>query len=99
MGAITSGSTIKEVLPNPGNKVIRVETATTADTADTIVVDLADYGISVSQLGGVIGFVHTTENSVAEQEQPTTSVSGTELTINVGGSTVSDKKRVYYIYC
>jgi hypothetical protein len=98
MGEITSGSTIREVLPNTAGKLIKVTTAATADTDDTIVVDLADYGVSVEDFGGVIGFVHTTENSIMEQEQPTTSVSGTELTITVGGSTVSDKKRVYYIY-
>jgi type 1 fimbria pilin len=95
MGEITSGCTFTEGIPNAGYKKIIVETANTADTADTIVVDLSDYGISSFE--GIIGYVHTTENSVVVQEQPTTSVSSGELTITVGGSTVSDKKRVYEI--
>lgn len=96
MGDVSSGCTIAEGLPNAGRKMIVVETATTVDTADTVVITLADYGIST--LLAVEGYVHTTEDSVVVAEAPTTAVSSGVLTITVGGSTVSDKKRVYVVY-
>lgn len=96
MGAVTSGCTFTDAIPALGRKAIMIETATTVDTADTIVVTLADYGLSTFL--GIEGYVHTTENSVVVAEAPTTSVTTGTLTITVGGSTVSDKKRVYIIY-
>lgn len=98
MGDISSDVTIKDAVPNLGAKVLKVVAPNTTDTADTIDITLSSYGINASDLGGVLGFVHTTENSVLVQEQPTTSVSSGVLTITVGGSTVSNKKRVYYVY-
>lgn len=96
MADISSGATLAEMAPNLGRKAVMIETAATADTADTVVVDLSDYGISTFL--GIEGYVHTTENSVVVAEAPTTAVSSGELTITVGGSTVSDKKRVYIVY-
>ena len=95
MTDISSGATLTEMAPNLGRKTVMVETANTADTADTVVVDLSDYGISTFL--GIEGYVHTTENSIVVAEAPTTAVSSGELTITIGGSTVSDKKRVYTI--
>jgi len=96
MGNISSGCTITDTVPQNGRKVVLVETAATADTADTVVITLASYGITTFL--GISGMVHTTENSVVVAEAPTTAVSSGVLTITVGGSTVSDKKRVYVIY-
>ena len=96
MGDITSTSTIIEALPNSGVKVFSIETVATADTADTIEITLADYGVSTFL--GIQGFIHTTEGSVVVAEAPTTAVSSGVLTITIGGSTVSDKKRVFIIY-
>lgn len=95
MGAITDDCTIRYGADVAGFTEIVVETPTTADTADTIVLDLSDYGVTTFLT--VDGYVHTTENSVAVKEEPTTSVSGGELTITVGGSTVSNKKRVFVV--
>jgi len=96
MGDISSGSTFVEAMPNAGRKMIVVRTESTADTADTVVLDLSDYGIST--LLAVEGFIHTTDGSVVEAEAPTTAVSSGDLTITIGGSTVSDKRRVYFVY-
>jgi len=95
MADISSGSTIVDAVPHMGRKIITVETANTADTADTIAITLADYGISTFL--AVTGYVHTTENSIVVEEAPTTAVASGVLTITVGGSTVSNKKRVYVI--
>lgn len=95
MADISSTSTYREALPNLGVKTIIVETPTTTDTADTIPITLSTYGIGT--VLSVQGFVHTTENSVIVAEAPTTAVSSGVLTITVGGSTVSDKKRVYVV--
>lgn len=95
MGAITDDCTIRYGADVAGFTEIVVETPATADTADTIVLDLSDYGIT--DLLTVNGYVHTTEGSVVVEEAPTTAVSSGELTITVGGSTVSNKKRVYEV--
>lgn len=76
-------------------RVIKVTTATTATTDDTIAVDLTDYG--AVGIDGIVGFHHSTEDSVVVQEQPTTAVSSGTLTITVGGTTSTGKK-VYLVY-
>lgn len=96
MGDVTSGCTIIEALPNLGLKVFSIETAATVDTADTIALTLANYGITTFL--GIHGFAHTTTDSVVVAEAPTTAVASGVLTITVGGSTNSDDKRVYIIY-
>ena len=93
MTAIGANCTFRESVPNIGVKKIVITTPATADTGDTIDVTLASYGIGT--LLGIDGYVHTTENSVMVAEDPTTSVTTGTLTITIGGSTVSDKKRVY----
>lgn len=76
------------------NKEILVETAATVDDTDTVAVDVSLYGMSVVDY--VKGFTHTTDNNVVIVEAPTTAVSGTTLTITVGGST-DNKKRVFIV--
>ena len=98
MTAITEGTDyfITQALPNVGMKTILVSTVTSADDADTIAIDIAKYG--GASVMGVIGFVHTTVNSVVIQEQPTTTMSGSTLTITIGGSAAADLARHYLIY-
>ncbi len=93
MADISSDVTIKEVNA-VGGKELWITTPNTADDGDTIAVDIAIYGMST--LLGVLGYIHTTEDSVVVQEQPTTAVSGTTVTLTVGGST-DNKKRFYKI--
>ena len=96
MGDISSGCTIDAY--NFGSKrIIWIETANTADSDDTIALDLAEYGAKTIE--GITGYVHTTEDSVIIAEAPTTSVSGTDLTITLGGSSEDDNKRVYKLEC
>lgn len=80
----------------PRFKVGYITAPTTTDDADTIEVDLYEqFGILVFK--AVIGFIHTTEDSVIVEEAPTTAVNGTKLTLTVGGST-DNKKRFYVVY-
>lgn len=70
--------------------------ANTVDDADTTTVDVyKEFGITKVLV--VEGFIHTTEDSVVVEEDPTTAVTGTTLTITVGGST-DNKKRFYVVY-
>ena len=78
-----------------GLKELTIVTPATADTGDTIAVTLADYGIK--SLLWIHGVVHSTANSVLVEEAPTTSVSSGVLTITIGGSSVSNKIRVYKV--
>lgn len=95
MAAITA-SKISQISPiSEGVYKIVLETANTADTADTIAVDMSDYGCAT--LLGVVGYVHTTEDSVIVEEAPTTAVASGVATITIGGSSVSNKKRVYEV--
>ena len=73
---------------------IKVTTAATATTADTIPIDLTAYG--ATGIDAITGYHHTTEDSIVIEEAPTTVVSSGTLTITVGGSTSTGKK-VYLI--
>lgn len=79
--------------PSPMKEII-VETANTADNGDTVAVDVSAYGMS--KVAYVKGFKHTTSNSVIAGETPTTAVSGTVLTITIGGAT-ANLKRIFIV--
>ena len=80
----------------PRFKVGMLELGATADNADTVAVDMfARWGIT--RLLAVIGFIHTTANSVIVEEAPVTVNDGTLLTLTVGGST-ANKQRFYVVY-
>ena len=84
---------MKQNAPNSNFIEIVVSTIHTVDATNTLTVDMSKYG--GNQLIGVIGFKHTTDNSVMAQEQPTTTVSGTTITITVPGGTDNDPR--FYI--
>lgn len=88
--------TVYDVRQNDKVTTLWVETAA-CSTGNTLTVDLTDYG--ATKIKGILGFVETTESSVVVQEQPTTAVASGTLTITVGGSTVTGKKRNYMILC
>ena len=100
MAALTEGTDYEVVdvgVGGMGIKEIFVRTINTADAADTLTVTLTDHGIAATGLVGVIGFKHTTDNSVMVQEQPTTSVSAGVLTLTIPAGTDNDS-RFYIIY-
>uniref|UniRef100_A0A6M3L9W7 Tail protein n=1 Tax=viral metagenome TaxID=1070528 RepID=A0A6M3L9W7_9ZZZZ len=94
MGDLSSTVTIREV-NSIGSKHLEVYTPATADTGDTFAIDLASYGGRL--LKGIIGFIHSTAHSIVVQEQPTTSVSTTTVTVTVGGTAADDQARFYKI--
>ena len=99
MTAITEGTDyfVSQALPNVGMKTLLVSCkAASTSTDDTLEVDISKYG--GASVMGVIGFIHTTENSVVVQEQPTTTMSGQTLTITVGGTAANTLSRHYLIY-
>lgn len=68
----------------------------TADNGDTATVDVfAEFGIQ--RILFVVGFIHTTANSVVVEEAPVTAYDSTNLTITVGGAT-ANKTRFYVVY-
>jgi hypothetical protein len=52
---------------------IKVVTDATVDDGDTIAVDLTDYG--ATGIDFILGWIHSTTDSILVQEQPTTAVS------------------------
>lgn len=98
MGLLVEG-TDYEVTGNQRGDVyntIVIKTINTVDSGDTIVVDVTKYGSHPKGIMGVEGFEHTTEDSVIVAELPTTTVSGDNITLTVGGS--SNKARTYLIH-
>lgn len=96
--ALTEGTDYEIVGVNRGdvtNEIV-IKTIDTVDATDTLDVDLTEYGIRADGMIGVIGFKHTTNNSVMVQEQPTTSVSSGTLTITVPSGTDNDA-RFYFV--
>lgn len=81
-----TGHTVKELY---------IETPATADTGNTIVVDLTAYG--GLYLKHIRGCVHSTANSILIEEAPTTAVSAGTLTITLGGSGANNLVRVYRV--
>ena len=88
--------TVTEISPALGVKMFMVTVPATADSDDTIAIDLATYGCST--FVGILGFEHTTLGSIVTTEAPTTSVTGTTLTITVGGSSDDDEVRAYIVW-
>ena len=91
----TSGVLLREAVPEQGLKILAVELPATVDDGDTFAIDLSTYGGST--FIGHQGFIQTTANSVIVAETNTTAVSGTTLTVTIGGST-DNKKRTLIIY-
>jgi len=81
------------VMYNHNNTLI-IETANTVDAADTIPVSFAKFGITT--VLAVMGYKHTTDNSVVVTEDPTIAVASSILTLTVPAGT-DDDKRVYEI--
>jgi len=100
MTAITQGTDYEVIDAGVGGMAIKtllVRTINTVDASNTLTVTLANYGIAPTGLIGVIGFKHTTDNSVMVQEQPTTAVSSGVLTITVPSGSDNDS-RFYLIF-
>ena len=97
MGALVEGTDYEIVGVNRGdvtNEIV-IKTINTVDAADTLTVDLTDYGIGATGLIGVLGFKHTTDNSISVQEQPTTAVSSGVLTLTVPSGTDDDSRFIF----
>lgn len=73
-------------------KCIYIETVATADNGDTYAIDLANYGMTTFL--GAISHTHSTTDSIVITEESTTSVTGTVLTLTIGGGTVNKKRAI-----
>lgn len=91
-----TGFEVVGVVSNGIYNEIVVRTINTVDAADTLKVTLTKFGIKATGLIGVVGFKHTTDNSVSVQEQPTTAVAAGVLTLTVPAGT-DDDSRFYLI--
>ena len=89
--------TITEVAPNAGLKIISVVSEDdVVGGTDDITVDLSKWGCT--NIHGVHVFDETTTGSVAVLEAPTTSVSSSVLTVDLGGSDTGVKHIIIYAY-
>jgi len=94
MVAVTG--TVKQVAPNAGCKVLKVELPATATTGDTFTITLANTGIKTIE--AVYGFIHSTTDSIVIADTAiTTSVANGALTVTCSGAASGAKKRVYMI--
>jgi len=93
MGDITGTQTEYDAREN-NTGYIKVTTPATANDGDTIDIDLTTYG--ATGIDWILGFTHSTTDSVVITEAPTTSVTSGTLTITIGGST-DNKKRVFLV--
>jgi hypothetical protein len=93
MAAVTG--TVTRAYPQGNLGMLLVTAPDTTDAADTVAVNLATYGLAV--FVGVQGFSHTTTGSVVVTENPTTSVSGTTVTLTIPAGTNNDA-RCWIIY-
>ena len=85
-------SSITEVAPNAGLKIVTLVSGTTVTGAtDTMALTLADYGIS--RVLSVSAVVHTTDYSVIVSEAGTTAVSNGVLTYTTASGN-NNKRRV-----
>jgi hypothetical protein len=95
MAAVTP--TVTRGLPQNNLGMLLVTTPATSDPGDTCAIDLSTYGLST--FVAIKGFVHTTLGSVVVTSAPTTSVSGTTLTITMpSGDGNTDKARAYIVW-
>lgn len=94
MAAITD-HVITPMLPEMNYRMIMVTAPATADSGDTLTVNLYDYGIG--KLLFIVGNTHTTANSVVITEAPTTSVTSGVLTVTIGGAS-NNQIRTYLIF-
>ena len=88
-------STVTEILPACGVKVLQAVTPATADDTDTVTINLATYGCT--NIHGILGFQEGTTGSVITTEAPTTAVTSSSLVITIGGST-DNKVRTFIIW-
>ena len=72
-------------------KEMFVETANTADSTNTIAIDASAVGIATIKFIAV--FIESTAGVVIANEAPTTTVSGTTITVTLGGSAADNLKR------
>jgi hypothetical protein len=86
---------ITQGLPNAGVKTLVVSSLATMDGGDKIPLNIANFG--GGSVLGVIGFRHTTENSVVVQLQPTTVMDGQTLVLTDTGTGVLDNFARHYL--
>ena len=96
MGDITSTCEIRQGAPSMGQLVLEIETPSTADNADTIIIDMDKYG--ADGVLGVDGWSHTTANSVVVYDEPITSVTTGTLTLTISADTGSNDVRYFRVY-
>jgi hypothetical protein len=77
-------------------KTIVLASDATVDATDTLSIDIAPYGGSL--VWGVLGFKHTTDNSVIVTENPVSAVVGTTLTLTIAAGTDNDPRQYVIFY-
>jgi len=89
---MTAVSALEIFEDGPDSELKRVffTMANTTDQTHTLVVTLADHGISATGLLGINSWVHTTDGSVITSESNTSTVSAGVLTVTIASGTDND---------
>lgn len=83
------------VTPNCGTSIIQVVTDNAPHAADTLTVDLTQYGCR--NIHGILAFRETSSGIIVTDGAPTTAVASGVLTITVGTG-ANDKIRMFQIF-
>ena len=92
----STSNTLVELLPNPGQKDIVIETPATFYGADLVTLALSTQGISQTGLLTVSGYMLSSTAGKIVSDEPTTSVTNGFLTIT-SSSTYAMAKRIFRI--
>lgn len=98
VSAITTSATITELVPNPGEKEIIIETPTlTRGGTDEIQITLSDYDIAPEGVISVKGFAMSSTYGIVTQNEPITSIHSGILTISSAAAITQPSKKIYRV--
>ncbi len=98
MTAITTSAIITELVPNPGEKEILIETAATfRSDRDQVQVTLADHGIAPEGVISIKGFSMSATYGIVVTEVPRTEVYSGVLFISGVAAVIYPSKKIFRI--
>ncbi len=98
VSTITTSATITELVPNPGEKEIIIETPLlTRGGSDEVQITLSDHGIAPEGVISIKGYMMSATYGVVTTNEPTTSILGGILTISSTAGVVFPAKQIYRV--
>ncbi len=98
VSAITTSAIITELVPNPEEKEIIIETPDLVrGGTDEIQITLSDYDIAPEGVISVKGFAMSSTYGIVTQNEPTTSIHSGILTISSVTTATTSSKKIYRV--